>query len=141
MIQQVFNQVDNLNRESIPNLITADHKASNSLQVISYARTFGNGSLLPIRLSISTPRPMPTTRVLQHGVPKEAPSQRGKNLAHCYGFTESVHISLQSGLDFSLTTSGLIAGSGKSILRYATPCRVASQSNSHDLIYKLRHHP
>jgi hypothetical protein len=29
-IQQVLNQVDNLNRESSPKFITADHKASNS---------------------------------------------------------------------------------------------------------------
>ena len=74
---------------------------------MSYVRTFGNGSLLPIRLSISTLRPMLNTRVLRHGAQKETQSQLGKHLAPYYGFTENVCIpfNLLSGPDLSPMTS------------------------------------
>ena len=75
------------------------------LQEMSYARTFGNGSLPPIPLSISTLPPMLTTRALRCGAPKGSPSRIGKNLARYYGFTENVHILFSFGSHFSLTTS------------------------------------
>ena len=84
---------------------------------MSYARTFENGSLPLIHLSISTLRPVLITKVLQRGAPKGVPPKIGKHLAACYGFTESVHILLLSEFQLALTTPGLIAGSGKSILR------------------------
>ena len=61
-------------------------------QGVKYARTFENGSLPPIRLSITIRHPVLITRVPLHGAPEEAPSQIGKYLAPYYGFTESVHI-------------------------------------------------
>jgi hypothetical protein len=96
------------------------------LQGTSYARTFENGLLPQIRLSITTLHSMLTTRVLQRGAPKGTPSQIGKHLAPCYGFTENVHDQSLSGSHLSLTTPGLLAGAGKSILRCVTPHRVAS---------------
>ena len=87
---------------------------------MSYARTFEGGSLPPIRPSIFTLPLVLITRVPQRGAPKGLPSQIGENQAPCYGFTENVRILSTSQLDLPLTTPGLIAGSGKSILRYAT---------------------
>ena len=48
---------------------------------------------------------MPTTRVLQHGARKVTPSQFGKHLAPCYGFTENVHILFPFPSSESLTIS------------------------------------
>jgi hypothetical protein len=87
-------------------------------QGMSYARTFENGSLHPTHLSITTSRPVLITRVLQRGALKETPSRIGKRLGRCSGFTENVHIPSLSESYLSLITSGLLAGSGKSILRY-----------------------
>ena len=69
------------------------------------ARTFENGSLPLIPLSISTLHLMLTTTALQPGAPKGTRSQVGKHLGPCYGFTENVHIPLPSGSHLSLTTS------------------------------------
>ena len=65
--------------------------------------------------------PVLITKVLRRGAPKEALSQIGKHLGPCYGFTENVHITSPSEFYLSLTTHGLVAGSGKSILRCVTP--------------------
>ena len=62
-------------------------------QGMNYARTFEDGSLPPIRLSITIRHPVLITRVPLHGAPEEAPSQIGKYLAPYYGFTENVRIS------------------------------------------------
>ena len=106
-IQHVSNQINDQNRESSRTFIAAAAKplARHLSQEMSYARTFENGSLLLIPLSISTPHLMPTTRVLQHGAPKEIPSQFGNRLAPCYGFTENVVIPLMSASCVSLTIS------------------------------------
>ena len=95
-IQHVSDQINDQNRESSRTFIAATAKplARHLSQEMSYARTFENGSLLLIPLSISTPHLMLTTRVPQRGVPKETPLQIGKHLAPCYGFTENVHIPL-----------------------------------------------
>src|SRR6266702_511482 len=63
---------------------------------MNYAKTFENGSLPPIHLSITTPHAMPTTKVLHCGASKATPSLVGKRLVPCCGFTESVHIPLPS---------------------------------------------
>ena len=106
-IQHVSNQINDQNRESSRTFIAAAAKplARHLSQEMSYARTFENGSLLLTPPSISTPRLMPTTRVLQHGAPKETPSQIGKHLAPCYGFTENVNFPLMSASCVSLTIS------------------------------------
>ena len=97
---------------------------------MSYAKIFESGSLLQIHLSILKPRPVFITRVPQRGAPKGLPSQIGENQAHCYGFTENVRILSSSQFKWSLRTPGLIAGSGKSILRYVTKSeRVATPLN------------
>ena len=57
---------------------------------MSYAGTFENGYLPPIRLSITMLRPVLITRVPQRGAPKGSLLQIGKHLAPCYGFTENV---------------------------------------------------
>ena len=105
-IQQVFNQVSDINREPSPNSSPpAPMKPRPLFQEMSCARTFENGSLPLIPLSISTLRLMLTTTALQRGAPKETHSQVGKHLTPCYGFTENVHISLPSRSHLSLTTS------------------------------------
>ena len=48
---------------------------------------------------------MLTTGVLQRGALKGTPSQIGKHLGPCYGFTENVHIPLESLFRVSLTTT------------------------------------
>ena len=59
---------------------------------MSYARTFENGSLPPIRLSISTLHRVLIMRVPQRGAPKGTPLQIGNHLAPYYGFMENVRI-------------------------------------------------
>jgi hypothetical protein len=91
-ILQVVNQVSDLNRSWSSDLSTADHKASPLLQGMSYARISKNGSLPPIHPSITTQHALLITKVPQRGALKGTPSQIGKHLAPCYGFTENVHI-------------------------------------------------
>jgi hypothetical protein len=82
--------------------------------------TFESGSHPPILLSITMLRPVHIRRVPRGGAPKGPPSQIGKHLARCYGFTENVHIPSLSESSLRLTTPGLTAGSGKSILRFVS---------------------
>ena len=91
---------------------------------MSYARTFENGSLPPIHLSIITLHPVLITRVPRRGAPKGPLLQIGRHLDPCYGSTENVHVSSPSESYSSLITHRMIAGSGKSILRcVAIPLR------------------
>jgi hypothetical protein len=46
----------------------------------------------PIHPSITTPHLVLIMKVPRPGVPKGIPSQIGKHLGPCYGFTENVHI-------------------------------------------------
>jgi hypothetical protein len=84
---------------------------------MSYAKTFENGSPPLIHLSITTPQPVLITKVPRRGAPKGTPSQTGKHLGPCYGFTENVRVPSPPESYLPLTTPVLIAGSGKSILR------------------------
>ena len=71
--------------------------------------------------------------VPRRGAPKGLPSQIGESQAPCYGFTENVRILSSSQFELPLMTPGLIAGSGKSILRCVTKSqRVVSLSNSYN---------
>jgi hypothetical protein len=108
---------------------------------MSYARTFDNGSLLLTRPSISTLRPMLTKRVRQRGAPKGAPSQVGKHLALCYGFTENVHISSLLGSHLSLTTSRVDSWLWEEYSQVRYPPSLQLRPKRTYMIDKLRDHP
>ena len=118
MVQQVANQVSDLNRSWLSKLTIANHErlTSLNLQGKSYARTSENGSLPLIHRSIITLPLVLITRVPHRGALMGMPSQLGKRLGLCYGFTENVRVLSPSGSYLPLTNPGLIAGSGKSIL-------------------------
>ena len=129
VIQQVFNQVNDLNRESSFNFIAADHKVSN-------IRT-GNELHKDLRKWIAPPDPSVNfnTATDAHHEGTAAWCTKGDTVLT---WKESGSLLWIHGKRiypitiraiFSLTTPSLIAGSGKSILRCATPHRVASQAN------------
>ena len=84
---------------------------------------------------------MPTTKVLQHGAPKETPLQFGNHLAPCYGFTENVHIPLMSASCVSLTISWIDSWLGEkySQVRYPPSSCVPVELIPY-MIDKLRDH-
>jgi hypothetical protein len=136
-IQQVFNQVHNLNRESSPKFIIAYHKTSNTLT--------GNELRKDLRKWIAPPDPSVNfnTASEAHHEGTAAWCTKGNTVAtwKASGSLLWIHGKREypttAGPHFSLTTSRLIAGSGKSILRYAAPRRVAS----HELTRLCRQAP
>jgi hypothetical protein len=81
--------------------------------------TFGAGLLLPTHPSTTTRLAVLTTKVPQRGSIVATPSTVGRPLGACCGSTENVMF-LLSPTKLLLTPCCLVAGSGKSILRFVS---------------------